>query len=303
MHCYNFASLSIVACFIICLTLTPLLSAQNPDPAKSTDLGQAIKNLPEKTLNVTLSLTQAIDSNMITIPSKLPYTTLYENLKNLPAQGFKDAKNAYLDNENIKLILMAAGGSIALHDKADEKIADNFEKHRTLPQDMDKLIDWAGCPGTHFAGTGLWYLLAAYDKNEMSKQRSWAMMRALGVTGATTLILKGIVGDHTPNGKAYAWPSGHTSSSFTVAAVLDEFYGPKVGIPAYLGAAFVGFRMMDSGDHWASDVLFGAVLGYIVGHHIAGEHKQLELGGFEITPLSSTNPDSTAIGLALTKKF
>ena len=26
------------------------------------------------------------------------------------------------------------------------------------------------------------------------------------------------------------WPGGHTSSSFTVASVLDEFYGPKVDL-------------------------------------------------------------------------
>jgi membrane-associated phospholipid phosphatase len=28
--------------------------------------------------------------------------------------------------------------------------------------------------------------------------------------------------------------------------------------------------MMDEGDHWASDVLFGAVLGWVVGHTVAG---------------------------------
>jgi hypothetical protein len=38
--------------------------------------------------------------------------------------------------------------------------------------------------------------------------------------------------------------------------------------------------MMDSHDHWASDVLFGGTLGYIVGHTVAGKHKQLELAGF-----------------------
>ena len=52
---------------------------------------------------------------------------------------------------------------------------------------------------------------------------------------------------------------GYKLHSFTVASVLDEQYGPKVGIPAYLVASFVGFRMMDAGDHWLSDVLFGAV--------------------------------------------
>jgi len=129
------------------------------------------------------------------------------------------------------------------------------------------------------------------------------MMRALTVTGATTLLLKGTVQNHTPNGKDWAWPSGHTSSSFCVASVLDEFYGPKIGIPAYLAAGFVGYRMMDSGDHWASDVLFGGVLGYVVGHAIAGENKQLQVGGFRIQPLVSTLRDKPAAGIALAKEF
>jgi len=85
--------------------------------------------------------------------------------------------------------------------------------------------------------------------------------------------------------------------------VLDEFYGPKVGIPAYLLAGFVGYRMMDSGDHWASDVLFGGVLGYVVGHAIAGEHKKLELAGFEILPLIAPHSEGPAAGVILAKEF
>jgi hypothetical protein len=84
--------------------------------------------------------------------------------------------------------------------------------------------------------------------------------------------------------------------------VLDEFYGPKVGIPAYLFAGFVGYRMMDSGDHWASDVLFGGVLGYVIGHAVAGEHKKLELAGFKILPLIAPHRGSTA-GIMLAKEF
>ena len=178
------------------------------------------------------------------------------------------------------LLLMAGGGSIALHDSgADSRVAEHFDKHRSIPKDLDNFTDIMGSPGIHFAEAGLWYYIAAENKNEISKQRSWTMIRALGVTGVTTIILKGIVHNNTPNDKPLAWPSGHTASSFCVAAVLDEFYGPKIGIPAYLAAGFVGYRMMDSGDHWASDVLFGGILGYIVGHTVAGENKELTLGG------------------------
>jgi membrane-associated phospholipid phosphatase len=199
---------------------------------------------------------------------------------------------------------MAAGGSIALHESsADKDIADDFEHHRSIPKDMDKFTDILGNPGTHFAATGIWYAWAANKKDDLNMQRSWIMLRALSVTGATTLALKGIVQNDTPNGKDWAWPSGHTSSSFCVAAVLDEFYGPSIGIPAYIGAGFVGYRMMDSGDHWASDVLFGGVLGYIVGHTIAGNNKNFNIVGFKFQPMVSSYADRPLAGIALAKDF
>lgn len=225
------------------------------------------------------------------------------DVKQLPSQGLSEAHRTYFDSKNLTLLLMAGGGSIAMADKADGKIADHFERHGKMSKDMDNLIDWTGSPVTHLGISAIWYAVAANNENEFSKARAWTMIKALSVTGATTLILKGINNNHTPNGKSLAWPSGHTSSSFCVAAVLDEFYGPKVGIPAYGLAGLVGYRMMESGDHWASDVLFGAVLGYVIGHSVAGEHKKLEMAGFEILPYTSYTRTTPVAGITLAKQF
>ena len=227
----------------------------------------------------------------------------WQDLKSLPKVSLEDAQKTYFNSNNLLLILMAGGGSIALHDKADDTIAGHFERHRSFPQDLDKITEWTGSPAVHFGATGIWYLMASKRNDNLNIQRSWIMARALTVTGATTLILKGIVNNDTPNGKELAWPSGHTASSFCVASVLDEFYGSKVGIPAYLLAGFVGYRMMDSGDHWASDVLFGGVLGYVVGHAVAGENKKLELAGFQILPLVAPERNGTTAGVTLAKQF
>ena len=225
------------------------------------------------------------------------------DVKRLPSQVLTEAERTYFDSKNLTLLLMAGGGSIALHDKADDKIADHFDRHGKMSKDMDLLIDWTGSPATHIGAAAIWYAMAANDQNEFGKARAWTMIKALSLTGATTLILKGINNNHTPNGKSLAWPSGHTSSSFCVAAVLDEFYGPKVGIPAYGLAGLVGYRMMESGDHWASDVLFGAVLGYVIGHSVAGEHKKLEIAGFDILPYNSFAGSKPVTGIMLAKQF
>ena len=128
-------------------------------------------------------------------------------------------------------------------------------------------------------------------------------MKALSVTGASTLGLKLIRNNRTPNDKPLAWPSGHTSSSFTVASVLHEFYGPRVGIPAYVGASVVAWRMMDSGDHWASDIVFGATLGWVVGHTVASENKLPEVAGFTVLPYSGGNSRRSVAGVSLLKLF
>ncbi|OHB61977.1 MAG: hypothetical protein A2167_06740 [Planctomycetes bacterium RBG_13_46_10] len=295
--------LSLVLCVFFAATSIGQAADSNTAPADTiTNVTENLKEFSSKTMEGVTTLAKALDPNAILTSEGA--TTLGPNLKKLIPVGLKDAERTFFDKNNLMLLLMAGGGSIAMHDRADDRIAGHFERHRAISRDLDKLVDLTGGPGIHFAATGLWYYIAANDKNEISKQRSLAMIRALGVTNITTLILKGIVNNHTPNGKSLAWPSGHTASSFCVASVLDEFYGPKIGVPAYLFAGFVGYRMMDSGDHWASDVLFGGVLGYVVGHSIAGEHKKVELAGFDVQPLvTTTQSGGTATGILLSKQF
>ena len=147
----------------------------------------------------------------------------------------------------------------------------------------------------------MWYGIAAANGDELNRQRAVTMMSALAITGAATMGLKWAANNDCPNEAEYGWPSGHTSSTVCFAAVLDEFYGPEVGIPAYLFAGFMGYRMMDARDHWASDVLFGAVLGYVVGHTVAGKSKKVEVAGFNLVPYSGN--DGTAMGLGLARQF
>jgi len=233
-----------------------------------------------------------------------PIKPLWNDIRTLPDVVITETPEVATKPGNTFLLLAAGAGSIAMHNSgADARIARHFANSGNLNRDVDKIGDYMGGPGQHFAASGLWYLLAAGSGDELNKDRSWIMIKALSVTGATTLGLKIIRNNDCPNGKSLAWPSGHTSSSFTVAAVLDELYGPEVGIPAYIGAGFVGYRMMDSGDHWASDVLFGGVLGYLVGHHVAGKGEDAKIAGFDLAPMTMLETGEPATGLMLVKQF
>ena len=236
-------------------------------------------------------------------PSQTIALTAERTFKELPVNIFEDSKKTFLRNDNMFALLAAGGASIAMYNSnIDDKIADDFQHHRSFNDWIDKTFDLTGGPGAHFAATGLWYMFSLSSGNELNQQRSWTMLRALSLTGLTTLTLKAAVGNETPNGKRWAWPSGHTASSFTVASVLDEFYGPQIGIPAYVFASTVAWRMMETGDHWASDVVFGVVLGWVVGHTVAGNGKLPEIAGFKVLPYTISS-DESVVGLNLLKRF
>jgi len=211
-----------------------------------------------------------------------------------------DANATFTRPANLAALLLAGGASAILHNTdADKNINDNLH-HQAFDNTTSDFFNYAGNPLTHLGATGLWYLVSENDST--GRERATTMFSALAITDAAAFGLKLVVDNDRPNGDNFSFPSAHTASSFCVASVLDEYYGPQVGIPAYLGALMVGWRMMDSGDHWASDVLFGATLGYVVGHSVAANHKPLQFAGFRIEPMITAGLNS-ATGIAFVKRF
>jgi len=219
-----------------------------------------------------------------------------------PEGTLQGSKRTFSKPDNIKTLLLAGAASVAMNQGADNEIAQSFERHSVFHGFTDRGFKTLGNPGFHFAAAGLWYMLAAENQNKADMAKAQTMLKALCINDLTIFSLKAIRNNRTPVGNHWAWPSGHTSSSFALASVLDEFYGPQVGIPAYTLASLVGLRMMDTGDHWASDVVFGAALGWVVGHSIAEKNRLPEIAGFKVLPYTSTKGNST-VGLNFVKQF
>jgi len=241
------------------------------------------------------------DTSPCTFETGRAWTSFKTDAGQFPDRFIAGSEATFLNTPNLAALGLAGVGTAVFERNYDDKINHHFETHGNLPDFADQAGDVIGSPVTHFAATGAWYGIAAGYGNETNKDRAATMMTALAITGAATMSLKWAANNDCPNGDEYGWPSGHTSSSVCVASVLDEFYGPEVGIPAYGVAAFVGYRMMDAGDHWASDVLFGAVLGYVVGHTVAGKDKRLQVAGCDMVPFFGSHGD--AMGMGLVKQF
>jgi membrane-associated phospholipid phosphatase len=220
-----------------------------------------------------------------------------------PKSFIDGTMDTFSDVNNLFLLSLAGVASVVMNNTdADKNIQDDVRHHRMFKGFSDESLNITGYPATHFSAAALWYVLAAGNNDRLNTNRAFTMINALAVDGAIILALKAARDEPTPNNKGWGWPSGHTSSSFTFASVLDEYYGPMVGIPAYIVASLVGYRMVDTDDHWASDVVFGATLGWVVGHTIAGKEKTLELAGFSVLPYIPYNEPS-AVGIGLVKRF
>ena len=90
--------------------------------------------------------------------------------------------------------------------------------------------------------------------------------------GITVNIMKAIIGRRRPPGPSdydhfttsstyHAMPSGHTATAFALATVIADHY-PDYDWLAYTVAGLVGLSRIFEDEHWATDVLAGAAVGY-----------------------------------------
>ncbi len=226
--------------------------------------------------------------------------TVKRDIKRWPSELWRDTVNVYTDPTNVIILLGASGATIALRQHADEDNAEFFEEQHHFGQGWRDALSFVGSPATHFVLGGLWYAVGVAKQDEKTYEVGRTLIDALAITGLSTLAIKFASGRDSPNGEEFAFPSGHTSSTVTFAAVMHDAYGPWVGIPLYGLSALVGIERLDDQEHWLSDVVFGAALGWVVGHTVA-EGRRPEIFGGELAPYIS--PDTGVSGIAWVKTF
>jgi membrane-associated phospholipid phosphatase len=148
--------------------------------------------------------------------------------------------------------------------------------------------------GQHYTHLGIPAAVAitgVLTRNESAVEAGSDLIRAQLVNGLITRTLK-LTPRRRPSGGHASFPSGHTSASFTTAAVLWRRWGWKVGLPAVAVATYVGASRLDR-HHYLSDIAFGATIGTIVGTSIKINARQSHL---TVAPV--VNHD--AVGVAVT---
>ena len=61
----------------------------------------------------------------------------------------------------------------------------------------------------------------------------------------------------------FSFPSGHTSSAFSVAVVMFMLMPKKYGVPALIVATLIAYSRLYVGVHYPSDVIGGLIIGIL----------------------------------------
>jgi membrane-associated phospholipid phosphatase len=86
------------------------------------------------------------------------------------------------------------------------------------------------------------------------------------ITAQLTTFTKNAIHRTRPNGENdLSFPSGHTAAAFVGASYLHHRYGIIWGAPMYVLAGVIGYQRVNVKDHYWSDVIAGAALGYAAG--------------------------------------
>gem|GEM_PF-2600060 len=209
-----------------------------------------------------------------------------------------------LKPNNLVVLGVAGGSAIAIHQDWDGNVRDWTRTHPRRWGEASDALQHVGSFTVHVPVMAGLYLWSLKSQDEDLHDVLTTMGSAYTVNAVSTVLLKAAVNSQRPdpdfNGGQFGFPSYHASSTFTIASVLNEYYGWHVGLPAYAVAGMVGWSRIDKRDHDLSDVVFGAALGYVIGTSVAKHHLT---GDSRVMLMPWNEPSNRAVGLAMEWRY
>jgi membrane-associated phospholipid phosphatase len=204
------------------------------------------------------------------------------------------------DNSDWLKAALFAGITAGLY-AFDEDIQDWVQENRNTT--TDKISDLAMPFGEGIytlPSLGLFYLYGHLYNDKRAKRCALLSMESFIVTGIFTQTIKFTAHRHRPDSgdSSRRWdgpslsttnlsfPSGHTSSAFAIATVIASEYGdsPLIPVLSYSIATLTALSRVNDNKHWASDVFFGAGIGYFTGKAVFDLHTDKDKKRLSILP-------------------
>lgn len=207
--------------------------------------------------------------------------------------------------DNAPLVLIGMGLT-GLAFTVDDQVQEYFMERKPMehPANIGDKVGRGYFPigvGIVLLGAGEWL-----DDKKMA-DTGVVTLEALLVTVIATESLKFVTDRKRPNDRDnMSFPSGHASSTASLAASVSEMYDwdLRIAVPLYMVTAFVGASRIQSNDHHLSDVIAGITLGTLVGSSFAKYQKEKDrkkgsAKNISIVPVL----DGSCKGLMLNWKF
>ncbi|MEZ5319358.1 MAG: phosphatase PAP2 family protein [Vicinamibacterales bacterium] len=197
-------------------------------------------------------------------PDDQPISRLFQNL---------GADLAALPTvENAAIVGLGGLGALVVHPVDDDLATWAMEAG---PSSYTSFGRDFGSGGVQIGAAVVAYVIGRTQQNAPVTHVASDLIRAQALNTVITTGLKYTVRRARPgDGSRTSFPSGHTSSTFASAAVLQSHFGWKVGGPAYALAGFVGWTRVRDHVHFLSDVVMGAALGTMAGRTVTIGHRE-----------------------------
>lgn len=175
-------------------------------------------------------------------------------------------------------VLLGAGAAAALATHpADSYVETHIVGNKTADR-VFALGKWVGGAEVQVgAAAGLWvigrYVVAPAAEQPRTNKYSevgFDLIRAQILSQAIVGGMKYSFRRDRPTGECCAFPSGHSTTAFAAAAVLERHFGYRASLPALAIATYVGTSRLVDNRHFLSDVAFGAFLGTASGWTVVG---------------------------------
>ena len=197
---------------------------------------------------------------------------------------------------------LIGGGTAALiaTDRSSSTALPNTVDQVTISKDVSNL----GAVYTVLPVTIGMYVGGALAHNAKARETGVLSGEAIVDTLIDTGVLKVIFRRPRPfedNGKGTfftggsSFPSGHAAESWALASVVAHEYNENIFYPiaAYGLASLVSFSRLSGQQHFASDVFFGAAMGWFTGRHVFKTHVDHAIHRRPASKLSELRPQVT----------
>jgi membrane-associated phospholipid phosphatase len=241
-------------------------------------------------------------------PLPSAWDTIRRDIKDLPNELWDNTREIVFRPVPMIILVGTGAASIPVFKYVDPKVVDYYGGNNNAyphcpPQWVRDAADYLGNPAHHAAAAFVMYGIGVAGDDPKFYDFSKSMLYALALNDLATGGMKLAINQKSPNGKAFGFPSGHTSSTICFASVIHQYYGPWAAAPFYGISVYVGWGRLWDREHRLSDVIYGAVLGLVVGHVVAGRSHARFLN-MNIEPM--IEPDArggTITGIRLAGRF